>query len=51
MKGLINIAPVAAGIYTNKAFQAYSSGVFTGCPSNAEFSDKLNHAVIIVGYD
>ena len=51
MKELISIAPVAAAIYSNDAFQAYSTGVFTGCPSNAESRTKVNHAVIIVGYD
>jgi len=36
------------GLYANTAFQFYSSGTFTGCPSNAvEF---INHAILLVGW-
>lgn len=36
------------GIYVNSAFSYYSSGVFTGCPSDA--SERINHAVLLYGY-
>jgi C1A family cysteine protease len=29
----------------------YSSGVYTGCPSNDLSQYYLNHAVILIGYD
>lgn len=39
-------------IYADDGFQAYSSGVYTGCPSSFATSfGNINHAVVIVGYD
>ena len=36
------------GVYANTAFDWYSSGVFTGCPSYS--SSFINHAVQLIGY-
>lgn len=52
MKTLLAAAPVGVLIYADDGFQAYSSGVYTGCPSTFSTSfGKINHAVVIVGYD
>jgi len=52
MKQLIANGPVAALIYAQTDFQAYKSGVFSGCPSTFGTSySKINHAVVIIGYD
>jgi hypothetical protein len=52
MKQLIVAGPLAALIYTDTGFQAYKSGVYSGCPSSfASSYSKINHAVVIVGYD
>ena len=52
MKELIAKGPVAALIYGDKGFQAYKSGIYTGCPTCSTCSfDLINHAVVIVGYD
>ena len=31
------------------SLQAYSSGVYSGCPTDAR--DKINHGALLVGYD
>ncbi len=52
MKELLVNGPVGALIYANSGFQSYSSGVYSGCP--ASFTDsyrRINHAVVVVGYD
>ena len=51
MKTLIANGPVGALIYANGGFQAYSSGIYTGCPAFSTSYSSINHAVIIVGYD
>lgn len=52
MKVLLSAAPVGALIYADTGFQAYSSGVYSGCPSSFSTSySRINHAVVIVGYD
>lgn len=52
MKQLIANGPVAVLIYADTGFQAYRSGVYSGCPSSFSTSySKINHAVVIVGYD
>jgi len=38
--------PVAAGVYVNDAFWAYSGGVFNGCES-----ETINHVIVLVGWD
>lgn len=52
MKVLLSAAPVGALIYADTGFQAYKSGVYSGCPSSFSTSySRINHAVVIVGYD
>mgnify|MGYP002344554486 FL=1 len=52
MMTLIAQGPVGALIYANTGFQAYSSGVYSGCPTSFSTSySSINHAVTIVGYD
>ena len=52
MKELISVAPVGALIFANSGFQAYQSGIYTGCPKSfTESFSQINHAVVIVGYD
>jgi C1A family cysteine protease len=46
---LSSYGPVMIGVYANTAFTQYSSGVFSGCPSDA--ANYINHAVLLVGYD
>ena len=38
-------------IYADEGFSQYGSGIYSGCPSFEESYGKLNHAVVIVGYD
>lgn len=49
MKELISYAPIAAVMYETTAFANYSSGIYSGCPTNSISS--INNAVLIVGYD
>lgn len=51
MKQLIANGPVGALIYADTGFMAYKSGIYSGCPSFATSVSKINHAVIIIGYD
>lgn len=52
MKTLISTTPVGALIYATTDFQSYSSGIYSGCPSSfADSYSRINHAVVIVGYD
>ena len=52
MKQFIYAGPVAALIYADTGFQAYKSGIYSGCPTNPATSfSKINHAVVIIGYD
>jgi cathepsin L len=52
MKEFIAKGPVAALINGDFGFQAYKSGVYSGCPSSFSKSlSSLNHAVVIIGYD
>ena len=37
------------GIYTDTNFQLYTSGVYSGCPTNV--SSIINHAVLLIGYN
>ena len=37
------------GFFANDAFMRYSSGIFTGCPTDA--ANYINHAVLLVGYN
>ncbi len=46
---LFTQGPLAVAVYAGPEFQSYSSGVFTGCPTNA--SSQLNHAVLLYGWD
>lgn len=46
---LVNEGPVMVGVYANTGFTQYSSGVYSGCPSNS--ANFINHAVLLVGYD
>jgi len=45
---IMDYGPVACGIYTGKAFQAYTDGVFNISESGTL---TVNHAVTIVGWD
>jgi hypothetical protein len=39
-------------IYDLESLKQYGSGPYTGCPLNEKFTaDKLNHVVLVVGYD
>eukprot|EP00178_Gracilaria_changii_P004244 TRINITY_DN1665_c0_g1_i2.p1 TRINITY_DN1665_c0_g1~~TRINITY_DN1665_c0_g1_i2.p1 ORF type:complete len:132 (-),score=12.78 TRINITY_DN1665_c0_g1_i2:1056-1451(-) len=40
--------PVSIGLYANTGFNYYSSGIYSGCPSNSQYF--INHAVLLVGY-
>ena len=52
MKQLIVNGPLATLIYADVGFQAYKSGIYSGCPSNFATSySRINHAVVIIGYD
>ncbi len=44
---LQDYGPVAVGVWADRAFQAYTGGVFEG----AYAGDSTNHAVLIVGWD
>ena len=46
---LFTEGPMMVGFYANQAFMRYSSGVFTGCPADAQ--NFINHAVTLVGYN
>lgn len=51
MKALLVNGPVGVLFYANTEFQAYKSGVFSSCPTSFNDSyDRINHAVIVVGY-
>ena len=45
---LVTDGPQMIGMYANAAFNSYSSGTFTGCPSNAEHF--INHAILLIGW-
>lgn len=52
MKTVIMNGPVGSLIYADTGFMNYKSGIYTGCGSSFSNSyKKINHAVIIVGYD
>jgi hypothetical protein len=39
-------------IYDLESLKQYGSGPYTSCPPNEKFTaDKLNHVVLVVGYD
>ena len=48
---LLEDGPVGALMFVDSSFQAYKSGVYTGCPSFANAFASINHAVVIVGMD
>ncbi len=51
METLLADGPLGALMYVDSAFQAYRSGVYTGCPSFDNAYAGINHAVVIVGMD
>lgn len=51
MKQVISQGPIGVLIYANTGFQQYKSGIYTGCPNFVTSYSKINHAVVIVGYD
>lgn len=51
MQYALSSGPVVAAIYSNDNFQTYSSGIFSGCSTFDDSYSKLNHAVVIIGYD
>lgn len=51
MEALLADGPVGALMMVDAAFQAYKSGVYTGCPSFENAYAGINHAVVIVGMD
>jgi len=46
---LVNNGPLIAGVYTNTAFDYYSTGVFDACPTYSYY--YVNDAVLLYGYD
>ncbi|KAF4666304.1 hypothetical protein FOL47_004138 [Perkinsus chesapeaki] len=49
LMGTLSKAPVAIGIYANKDFQSYKSGVFQ--PDDcAPYGETINHGIVAVGY-
>lgn len=48
MQALADHGPIGIGIYASSSFSSYSSGVYSGCPSDS--SSMINHAVLLVGY-
>lgn len=48
MQALADHGPIGVGIYASSSFSSYSSGVYSGCPSDS--SSMINHAVLLVGY-
>lgn len=51
MKDLIAEGPVGVLIYADSGFLALGAGVYTGCGSFSASYSKINHAVVVVGYD
>ena len=45
---LVSDGPQMVGVFANNNFNLYSSGTFTGCPSNSEYS--INHAILLIGW-
>lgn len=37
------------GVYADSGWMQYVGGVYSGCPLDS--SNKINHAVLLVGYD
>ena len=48
-KLLYEEGPVTVALYADLGFSYYSSGVYSGCPSDSYY--YINHAVLLVGYD
>ncbi len=46
-EALMNFGPIAAAVCVNRAFQNYRNGVF----SSSDPCPKVNHAVVLVGWD
>ena len=40
--------PLMIGVYANTAFNFYSSGVYSGCPTDAV--NYINHAILLIGW-
>jgi C1A family cysteine protease len=50
IKQMLNdTGPLMVGIYANTGFMSYSTGIYSGCPSNS--AQLINHAVELIGYD
>jgi hypothetical protein len=46
---LMTYGPLMVGVYASPGFTSYSSGVYSGCPSNS--ANLINHAVLLYGWD
>lgn len=47
---LTDYGPVSVAMYaSSSSFQGYTSGVYSGCPANANL--KINHGALLIGYD
>jgi hypothetical protein len=50
VKSLLYIyGPMMVGVYANSGWYSYSSGTYSGCPSNS--ASLINHAVLLYGWD
>ena len=45
---LVTDGPQMIGVYADQGFMSYSSGTYSGCPSNAV--DFINHAILLIGW-
>ena len=45
-QAIMEYGPISVGVSVNSAFQAYTTGVFSGCEDGS-----INHAVVLVGWD
>lgn len=48
---MLAYGPITAAILAEGSFMSYSSGVYTGCPPFATAVARVNHAVVVIGYD
>ena len=46
-QAIYTYGPISAGVYAGSYFQAYSGGIF----NTSESSDKINHAIMLVGWN
>lgn len=49
LQQMLQFGPVSVAIYAPSSLSAYSSGVFSACPSDS--GNYINHAVLVIGYE